>query len=151
MEPWSSYLVLPLFALANAGLPWSSDVLAERGRLVTAIVLALVLGKFAGILFGARLAVRLGFAIKPATYSWRQVAGTGALAGIGFTMSLFIAAQALTGADYAAAKVAIFIASLAAGALGMTILWPRVPDEARSGVVAEGTGVAETGTPVGRS
>jgi Na+:H+ antiporter, NhaA family len=152
VEPWSSYLVLPLFALANAGLEWSSDVLVGRGGLVTAIVLALVLGKFAGIVIGAMLAVRLRFAVKPPTYSWRQVAGAGALAGIGFTMSLFIAAQALTGADYAAAKVAIFIASLIAAALGLAMLWKRVPaDDAVARMEADERSDAEIGTPVGAS
>jgi NhaA family Na+:H+ antiporter len=126
VEPWASYVVLPLFALANAGLAWSADVLVGQGRLVAAIVLALVVGKFTGILAGARLAVGLGLAVKPATYNWRQVAGAGALAGIGFTMSLFIAGQSLAGADFAAAKVAIFLASLVAGGLGTAILWGRV-------------------------
>ena len=60
---------------------------------------------------------------RPDHYRWRQVVGTGALAGIGFTMSLFIAGQALTGADFAAAKVAVFLASIVAGALGIAVLW----------------------------
>ena len=107
-------------------------------------------GKFVGILMGARLAVRLGVAVKPATYSWRQVAGAGALAGIGFTMSLFIAGQSLAGADFVAAKVAIFLASLAAGAAGITILWKREsPDE--SGAAGGQGDAAEVGSPVGAS
>jgi NhaA family Na+:H+ antiporter len=122
VEPWSSYFVLPLFAFANAGVVWSADVLAGHGRLIVAIATALVVGKLTGILAGARLAVRLGIAVKPPTYTWRQVAGAGGLAGIGFTMSLFIASQAFDGADYAAAKVAIFLASLAAGVIGTLIL-----------------------------
>jgi Na+:H+ antiporter, NhaA family len=150
VEPWSSYFVLPIFALANAGLMWSADVLAGRGRLISAIVVALVVGKFVGILLGARLATALGLAVKPAAYSWRQVAGTGALAGIGFTMSLFIAGQALTGPDFDAAKVAIFLASMIAGALGIAILWKRVPTDGRQ-AVPEGmdSSAAELGTPVG--
>lgn len=122
-EPWSSYLVLPLFALANAGLAWSVDLLAGRERLVAAIVLALVVGKLAGILIGASAAVAMRVAVKPATYGWRQVAGTGALGGIAFTVSLFIAGQTLAGADFAAAKVAIFLASIVAGAVGIAVLW----------------------------
>ena len=82
------------FALANA-LLWSTEVLAGRGRLMLATVGALVVGKLAGILLGARAAVRLGIANKPDACGWRQVAGAGALAGIGFTMSLFIAGEAL--------------------------------------------------------
>ncbi len=127
VEPWSSYFVLPLFALANAGLVWSSDILRGHGRLMAAIVLGLVAGKPVGILAASWLAVRLGIAAKPDDYSWRQLAGAGALAGIGFTMSLFIAGQAFPDAsDFAAAKAAIFAASFIAGILGVLILWPRV-------------------------
>jgi NhaA family Na+:H+ antiporter len=126
IQPWSSYVVLPVFALANAGVVWASDVFASHGTLVLGIVLGLVLGKPAGILGFAWLATRLGVAAKPAAYTWRQLAGAGALAGIGFTMSLFIAGQAFPDpADFAAAKIAIFLASLIAGALGALILWPR--------------------------
>jgi NhaA family Na+:H+ antiporter len=126
VEPWSSYVVLPIFALANAGVAWSPDVLRGQGRLMGAIVLALVFGKSIGIVTAAWLAVRSGIALKPQAYSWRQLVGAGALGGIGFTMSLFIAGQAFPNpADYAAAKIAIFIASLLAGAIGTSILFPR--------------------------
>ena len=65
-------------------------------------------------------------AVKPGAYSWRQLVGAGALAGIGFTMSLFIAAQAYPlAADFAATKIAIFVASVLAGSAGLLILWPR--------------------------
>jgi NhaA family Na+:H+ antiporter len=145
IEPWSSYFVLPVFALANAGLAWSSDVLSGRGLLVAAIVISLVLGKLAGILLGAWLAVKLGIGAKPDSYNWRHVAGTGALGGIGFTMSLFIAGQALTGHDFGAAKIAVFAASVIAGAIGVAILWKRAPEgasPARSEAVEAGTPVA---------
>ena len=62
-EPWSSYFVLPIFALANAGLVWSADVLTGRERLVVAIAVALVLGKFSGVFLGARIAVAAGVAV----------------------------------------------------------------------------------------
>jgi NhaA family Na+:H+ antiporter len=125
VEPWSSYFVLPVFALANAGVAWSLGVLAGREYLTLAIVLGLVVGKPVGIMVAARLAVRLGVAAKPDAYSWRQLGGAGALAGIGFTMALFIASAAFPDpADYAAAKIAIFLASLVAGAFGVLILWP---------------------------
>ncbi|AMV39487.1 Na+/H+ antiporter NhaA [Planctomyces sp. SH-PL62] len=126
VEPWSSYLVLPIFALANAGVAWSPGVLEGQVRLILAIVLGLVVGKPMGIVLAAWLAVRAGLAAKPDAYSWRQLCGAGALGGIGFTMSLFIASVAFPDrADYAAAKIAIFLASLAAGAMGMLILWRR--------------------------
>jgi NhaA family Na+:H+ antiporter len=124
-EPWSSYVVLPLFALANAGVAWSLGVLEGHGRLIAAITLGLVVGKPVGIAAAAWLAVRSGMAEKPDAYSWRQLCGAGALGGIGFTMSLFIAGVAFDDpADYAAAKIAIFLASLVAGGLGALILWP---------------------------
>jgi NhaA family Na+:H+ antiporter len=125
VEPWSSYFVLPVFALANAGVVWSAEVVSSRSRLVVALAVALVVGKLTGIVLGARVAVLLGVASKPRTYGWRHVAGAGALGGVGFTMSLFIAAHSFTGDDFSAAKIAIFMASLVAGALGVTILWKR--------------------------
>jgi NhaA family Na+:H+ antiporter len=124
VEPWASYFVLPVFALANAGLVWSMAVVAGHERLMLAIVLGLVLGKPAGIVLAAAVAVRLGFAVKPPAYSWRQMVGAGALAGIGFTMSLFIAAQSFPDAsDFAAAKIAVFLASVIAAGLGSALLW----------------------------
>ncbi len=70
--------------------------------------------------------MRSGIAVKPDAYSWRQLCGAGALGGIGFTMSLFIAGEAFPDpADYAAAKIAIFLASLTAAALGVAILWRK--------------------------
>jgi NhaA family Na+:H+ antiporter len=126
VEPWSSYMVLPIFALANAGVVWSADVFLENGRLMSAITWGLVVGKAIGIVSAAWLAVRTGIAVKPEAYSWRQLAGAGALGGIGFTMSLFIAGLAFPNpADFDAAKIAIFIASLIATALGTMILYPR--------------------------
>ena len=126
VEPWSSYVVLPIFALANAGVAWSPGVFEGHGRLICAITLGLVLGKPIGIVLAAWLAVRTGVAAKPDAYSWRQLCGAGALGGIGFTMSLFIAGVAFPDpADYAAAKIAIFLASLIAGGLGVLVLWPR--------------------------
>jgi NhaA family Na+:H+ antiporter len=126
VEPWSSYVVLPIFALANAGVEITLDVFQGQARLMWAIALGLVLGKPIGIVSAAWLAVQTGVAAKPDVYSWRQLCGAGALGGIGFTMSLFIAGVAFPdSADYAAAKIAIFLASLTAGVLGVLILWPR--------------------------
>lgn len=123
VEPWSSYLILPLFALANAGLAWSGGVIEAQGTLVLAVVLGLVLGKPLGMVVAAAAAVRLGIAAKPAAYSWRQMLGAGALAGIGFTMSLYIAGKAFPDeAQFAAAKLGVFIASLLAGCLGAALL-----------------------------
>ena len=126
MEPWSSYAVLPIFALANAGVAISGSVFETHTRLMLAIILGLVIGKPVGIFAASWLAVRLRIAVKPAEYTWRQLAGAGAIAGIGFTMSLFIAGEAFPdSADFSAAQIAIFLASILAGVFGTFILWKR--------------------------
>jgi NhaA family Na+:H+ antiporter len=126
VEPWSSYVVLPIFALANAGVAWSLGVFEGHGRLMSAITLGLVVGKPIGIGLAAFLAVRTGVATKPEAYTWRQLWGAGALGGIGFTMSIFISGIAFPDpTDYSAAKIAIFSASLIAGALGTVLLWRK--------------------------
>ena len=120
----SSYIVLPIFALANAGVVMSTDVLGGHGSLMFAIIAGLVIGKPLGILIAAMLAVAAGLAVKPDAYSWRQVAGAGALAGIGFTMSLFIAGQAFPAEQhFAAAKIAVFAASILSAIVGVALLW----------------------------
>ncbi len=137
----SSYVVLPLFALANAGVPLEADVLGGRGALMLAIAAGLVLGKPIGLFGASFLAVRLGLATKPDEYSWRQLAGAGALAGIGFTMSVFIAGQALPSLhDFEAAKVAILAASVVAATLGAAVLW--LPRRAEPAVEPGGGSVA---------
>jgi NhaA family Na+:H+ antiporter len=89
-----------------------------------AIIVGLVIGKPIGLVLASAIAVWLGIATKPDEYSWRQLIGAGALAGIGFTMSLFIASQAFpTETDFAAAKIAVFTASIASAILGVAILW----------------------------
>lgn len=124
VAPRSSYLVLPIFALANAGVVLYTDVFSRHGMLMLAIIAGLVLGKPSGFILASALAVRLGFAAKPAAYSWRQLGGAGALAGIGFTMSLFIAGQALpTDGDFALAKIAVFTASIISALIGVALLW----------------------------
>ncbi|HYJ41355.1 MAG TPA: Na+/H+ antiporter NhaA, partial [Steroidobacteraceae bacterium] len=87
VAPRSSYLVLPIFALANAGVVIAAEVLTGHGLLMAAIICGLAIGKPVGFILASWLAVKLGIAEKPAAYSWRQLAGAGALAGIGFTMS----------------------------------------------------------------
>ena len=142
VEPWSSYVVLPIFALANAGVAWSTDVFQENARLMGAITLGLVVGKSIGIVTASWLAVRSGLAVKPEAYSWRQLIGAGALGGIGFTMSLFIAGLAFPdAADYAAAKIAIFIASVIAAVLGTIILYPRRDEESEPEAAEEADAV----------
>jgi NhaA family Na+:H+ antiporter len=126
IEPWSSFFVLPIFALANAGVVLSLDAFESHTQLMLAIILGLVVGKPLGIMTASVLAVMSGLAVKPAAYSWRQLFGASVIGGIGFTMSLFIASEAFAdAADFAAAKIAIFLASILAGTLGVAILWRR--------------------------
>jgi NhaA family Na+:H+ antiporter len=124
IEPWSSYFVLPVFALANAGFVLDAGVFEGRAELGLAIALGLVLGKPIGFLLASLFAVHFLKAVKPAAYSWMQLVGAGALAGIGFTMSLFIATRAFPDAgDFAAAKVAVLGASALSAVIGVIILW----------------------------
>jgi NhaA family Na+:H+ antiporter len=123
VAPHSSYLVLPIFALANAGVVLAAEVFGGHGSLMLAVIAGLTLGKPLGFFLASWLAVRLGVAEKPAVYSWAQLLGAGALAGIGFTMSLFIAGQAFPVAqDFAAAKVAVFTASILSAVIGVGVL-----------------------------
>ena len=146
IEPWSSYLVLPVFALANAGVAMSLELFGGRESLIAAIAIGLVVGKPAGFMIVPALAVWAGIAIKPPGYSWRQLLGAGALAGIGFTMSLFIAGQAFAVADdFSAAKIAVFCASIVSACLGVALLWrPLQP----SAVDAESNGGASDHTHI---
>jgi Na+:H+ antiporter, NhaA family len=130
----SSYLVLPIFALANAGVSITTDVFSGRELLMLAILIGLMIGKPLGFMLASALAARLGLAQKPDAYSWRQLAGAGALAGIGFTMSLFIAGQAFpVASDFAAAKIAVFTASIVSALIGVAVLWNAPTQEPAGG------------------
>lgn len=124
----SSYIILPVFALANAGVLMTADVMGEHPQLMAAIIAGLVIGKPLGLFGASALAVWTGLASKPTGYTWRQLAGAGALAGIGFTMSLFIAGQSFrVPEDFAAAKIAVFAASVISAIIGVAILWKPAP------------------------
>ena len=125
LHPWTSMLVVPLFALANAGIALDGAALsAAAGQAVTlGVVLGLVLGKGAGLLAGAALAVRLGLADRPRGVTWTHLAGLGGLAGIGFTISLFITALAFDDpVTLAAAKVGILAGSLLSALAGVALI-----------------------------
>ena len=124
LHPWSAYVVLPLFALANAGVVLSSDAVdaAVASTVTGGVVLGLVVGKPIGILLAGYLAVKVGGALRPDGIGWPGVAGAGALAGIGFTVSLFITDLAFEDALADEAKLGILAASLAAGTLGAAVL-----------------------------
>lgn len=125
LHPWTSFLVIPLFALANAGIDLSGDFFADAATssVSLGIVAGLVAGKLLGVLGACWLFIRLGIATLPAGVSWAQLAGAGLLAGIGFTVSLFIADLAFSDEDLVSqAKGGIFAASLIAGAAGYALL-----------------------------
>jgi NhaA family Na+:H+ antiporter len=124
LHPWVSFLIMPVFALANAGVRviGGGEALADW-RVVAGVMLGLVLGKPLGIAGLSWLAVRAGLAERPAGTTWTQLVGVACLGGIGFTMALFIAALAFPSAALlAAAKVGILAASVQAGLLGWAVL-----------------------------
>jgi NhaA family Na+:H+ antiporter len=128
LHGWSSYVVLPLFALANAGVSFRGAALREVvGNPVTlGVALGLVVGKPLGILLAVAAAVRLRVGRLPSGVVWLEIFGAGLLAGIGFTVALFVAGLAFTDpGQQGAAKLGILAASLAAGILGSTALWLR--------------------------
>jgi len=126
LHPWTSYVIVPVFALANAGIALSTATLSDPSAVLLGVAAGLVIGKLVGVAGCTWLAVRLGIAELPADVRWRHVVGIGALAGIGFTVSLFITALAFDDlAQQDDAKVGILAASVAAAVLGVAILSVR--------------------------
>jgi Na+:H+ antiporter, NhaA family len=122
---WSSFVIVPLFALANAGIDFRSTSITDAlaSSVALGVALGLVVGKIVGISLFTVAAVMLGMGKLPAGTSWRHVFGLAAIAGIGFTVSLFIAGLAFTDPLLTdLAKVGIFAGSLVAGALGAVVL-----------------------------
>ncbi len=129
LHPWSSFAIIPVFALANTGIAIDSDAItgAANSRVSAGIVLGLVVGKPLGITLAAWLAVRTGIGTLSDGTRWRSIFGVAALAGIGFTVALFIAEQAFPGGAVGGeATIGILVASLLSAALG-TVLLRRSP------------------------
>jgi NhaA family Na+:H+ antiporter len=125
VHPWSGYIVLPIFAFANAGIPITAAGVSEAitSPVAVGIVVALVVGKPVGILVASALTIRLGAARLPQGTSMMQIGGIGVLAGIGFTVSIFIAELAFASAEAAEiAKLGIFAASAIAAVIGLIVL-----------------------------
>ena len=123
LHPWVAYGVMPLFALANAGVTLDGvDLsLGEAQAVTLGVVLALVLGKPLGVLGASWLAVRMGLCRLPSGVTWSGVGLVGLLAGIGFTMSIFIATLAFDDAQLlGSAKLGVLLASLLAAVLGLS-------------------------------
>ncbi|WP_162051357.1 Na+/H+ antiporter NhaA [Pontibacter pamirensis] len=124
LHPWVAYAIMPIFALANAGIFIDASLTAGFSNPISwGIILGLILGKPVGIIVFTGLASVTGLVTKPETFNWSQVVGAGLLGGIGFTMSIFIANLAFVGSPYLAqAKFAILCASFAAGIAAYLLL-----------------------------
>jgi NhaA family Na+:H+ antiporter len=120
LHPWVGFVIMPLFAFANAGVPIS--VADLKDPITTAVFLGLALGKPLGVITLSWLAVRSGIAVRPPNLSWGMLAGGGMLAGIGFTMALFIAGLAFGDDHLNAAKLGILSASVVSAVLGTALL-----------------------------
>jgi NhaA family Na+:H+ antiporter len=125
LHPWTSYVIVPLFALANAGVSISGSTLREAltSGVTLGVVVGLVAGKMAGVTAFTWVATKTGITRLPDGVRWSHLVGVAALAGIGFTVSLFITGLAFqTAAIQEAAKIGILAASLLAALLGALLL-----------------------------
>lgn len=141
LHPWVAYCVMPLFALANAGVSMNGIDLSGAGPhgVILGVTLALVVGKFLGVVGASWLMVRLGVCQLPLDVSWRGVFLIGLLAGIGFTMSIFIAMLAFDDPQLlGAAKLGVLLGSLIAAILGL--LWGRYYARSRASMTPTGIG-----------
>ncbi|HWH14851.1 MAG TPA: Na+/H+ antiporter NhaA [Miltoncostaeaceae bacterium] len=125
LHPWSAFLVLPLFALAFAGVRVDGAAIEDAlsSPVTLGVVVGLVFGKIGGITLGVWVAVRFGLGVLPAGIRWAHVVGVACLCGIGFTVSVFVASLAY--ADQALidqARIGILAASVLAGVLGALVL-----------------------------
>ena len=126
LTPWVAFLVIPIFALANAGIDLSdvkwSELLSSKATL--GVMLGLFFGKFVGISLFCWIAVKTSLGRLPAGVEWRHVLGAAWLAGIGFTMSLFISQLAFTDPEaIEQAKLGILLGSFASAVVGFAWLW----------------------------
>jgi NhaA family Na+:H+ antiporter len=120
LHPWTAFAIMPIFALANAGVPIQVENIGAP--VSVAVATGLFLGKSIGIFGAAWLTVKLGWATRPAGVTWPILAGAAFLGGIGFTMALFIASLGLSGDQLVAAKIGVIIGSFCSAVVGMLIL-----------------------------
>lgn len=122
LESWSNFLILPLFAFFNTGILIAGSGFTMMAPEEIGVVAGLVIGKPLGIVVVSWIAVRMGIAKLSAEISWTQMIGAGFLAGVGFTMSIFIGSATFEGAQLGGVKLAILVASVAAASIGVMIL-----------------------------
>jgi Na+:H+ antiporter, NhaA family len=128
LHPWTSFVILPLFALANAGVPISLDSLKDTAstKVAWGVILGLVVGKTAGITLFTWGAHRWKIGVLPAGATWRSIVGVAAVCGIGFTVSIFVATLAFEEeAVQNVAKIAVLTASITAAVIGSIVLRTR--------------------------
>lgn len=133
LHPWSSFLIVPIFAFANAGIELSGDILSEAvtSRVTIGVLVGLVVGKIVGVVLFTRLALATGWGALPGDMRIDHVTGVAALAGIGFTVSIFISSLAFTEATFVEeAKIGILAASVIASIAGAVLLHRARPGEA---------------------
>jgi NhaA family Na+:H+ antiporter len=123
LHPWVAYGIMPIFALANAGVVIAGGSLdASSWSVITAVTVGLVLGKPVGVMLACWLTLRLRIGVLPAGITFKHLLVLGVVAGVGFTMALFIANLAFNDPDLlAAAKLGVLAASAAAGVLGFVL------------------------------
>lgn len=161
LHPWTSYLVIPVFALANAGIAIDASGLgaAMSSPVTVGVVLGLVLGKLVGVSAGAYIAVRTGLGLLPNGVSWPHIVSAAALAGIGYTVSLFIASLSFADTQVGEeAKIGILLGSLSSAVLGAILLRlslrkapPAVQALRSSRATADAITDGELAAPAGRA
>lgn len=145
LAPWVAYVIVPIFALANAGVQVSAETLGDLASndVTLGVMLGLVVGKTVGVFGATGLAVKLGVGRLPTGTTWRHVLGLSVCAGIGFTVALFVTSISLEGAAADSAKIGILLASLVAGVVGFLLL-----RSARPATPADPVGLRQEPIPV---
>jgi NhaA family Na+:H+ antiporter len=149
LHPWVAYGIMPVFALANAGVSLGGVRLDEGGAagLLAGVMLGLVVGKPLGIVAASFLAVKLGLAALPRGVTWRGVLVVGCVGGIGFTMAIFIAGLAFgAAASLGVAKLAVLLGSFGAMVVAMGVGRLLLPSSLAPEIAATTPDQAESST-----
>jgi NhaA family Na+:H+ antiporter len=152
LHPWTGYLIVPLFAFANAGIPLTADGLGDAlsSSVTLGVATGLVLGKLVGVAGAIALVLRLGLGRLPDGVSMRDIVGMAAIAGIGFTVSIFIGGLAFGDPALAdEATIGVLLATVLAGTLGAAILTTGATRHQRDDVRLDGAPPHASGTRTG--